>query len=193
MTEGWLLQTSLHNWTNVVKNVSTSTMRRRQCETGLYSRIAVKKPLLRKQNNVKGLQWGKVHKDWTIEQWNKVLWTDELKVEILGSDWSFSMQWRVCERAAPPLYDNNRKAWRGLNYDVEDFFQLYNWDRMRLQHTVASCDPTLNVACQGPVLTQDIDLKPISKIYQRYIKSKEEQCVLQLMSWPAQSTDLNPI
>ena len=35
-------------------------MMRRFYETGLYGRIAVKKPL---QNNVKRLQWVKVHKD----------------------------------------------------------------------------------------------------------------------------------
>ena len=31
------------------ENMSTSTVRRRLCEAGLYGRIAVKKPLLRKQ------------------------------------------------------------------------------------------------------------------------------------------------
>ena len=33
---------------------------RRLCEAGLHGRIAVKKPQLRKQNNVKSLQWVKV-------------------------------------------------------------------------------------------------------------------------------------
>ena len=33
----------------------------------------------------------------------------------------------------------------------------------------------------------------LSKPRQRYIKSKEEQHVLQLVSWPAPSADLNPI
>ena len=55
------------------KNVSTSTVRRRPCEACLYGRIVVKKPLLRKQNNIKRPQWVKVHKDWTTEQSNKVL------------------------------------------------------------------------------------------------------------------------
>ena len=33
----------------------------------------------------------------------------------------------------------------------------------------------------------------LSSCFQRYIKSKEEQHILQLMSWSAQSVDLNPI
>ena len=45
------------------KNLSTSTVRRNLYEAGLYGRIAVKKSLLRKQNNVKRLQWVKVYKD----------------------------------------------------------------------------------------------------------------------------------
>ena len=55
------------------KNLSTSTVRRTSHEAGLYGRITAKKPLLRKQNNVKKLQWAKVHKDWTILPWNKPL------------------------------------------------------------------------------------------------------------------------
>ena len=40
---------------------------------------------------------------------------------------------------------------------------------------------------------QDNDPKHTSKLCQRYIKSKKEQYVLQLMSWPTQSVDLNTI
>ena len=82
------------------KNVSTA--RRRFCEAGLDGRIDVKKPQLRKQNSVKRLQWVKAHKDWTIEQWNKVLWTDESKFKIFGSNWRVYMQQRVGKRAATP-------------------------------------------------------------------------------------------
>ena len=35
------------------KNVSISTLKRRLCETHLYGRMVAKKPLLRKQNNLK--------------------------------------------------------------------------------------------------------------------------------------------
>ena len=76
------------------KNVPQSTVRRRLYEAVLYSRIAVKKPLLRKQNNVKMFQWAKAHKDWTI------LWTDESKFEIFGSNRRVYVRQRFGERAA---------------------------------------------------------------------------------------------
>ena len=63
-----------------------STVRRRLSEAGLYGRIIVKKLLLRKQNNVKKFQWAKVHKHWTIEQWDKVLQTEEINI------------WNLCEK-----------------------------------------------------------------------------------------------
>ena len=70
------------------KNVSIFSVSRRLGKTGLYSRIFVKKPLLRKQNNIKRFQWAKVHRDWTIEQWNKIVWTDNSKFEIFCPNWS---------------------------------------------------------------------------------------------------------
>ena len=46
---------------------------------------------------------------------------------------------------------------------------------------------------QGIELLQGNDPKYTSKLCQRYIRIEEEQYVLHLMSWPAQSADINPI
>jgi len=61
-----------------------TTVQRRLRDYGLKGCIAAKKPLLRKQNKVKRLQWAKEHKDWSINQWYKVLFSDESKFEIFG-------------------------------------------------------------------------------------------------------------
>ena len=82
------------------KNETTSTVRRRLYEAGLYGRIDVKKSLLGKQNNVKRLNLAKEYKDWTNEQWNKVFWTDKSKFEIFRWNRKVYVQWRVGERAA---------------------------------------------------------------------------------------------
>ena len=47
------------------KNVSTSTVRS-LFEVDQYGRMAVKKQLFKKQNNVKSLEWASVHKDWSM-------------------------------------------------------------------------------------------------------------------------------
>ena len=48
------------------------------------------------------------------------------------------------------------------------------------------------LVAQGFVLMQDNEPKHTVKLCQRYIKSKEEQHILQLISWWAQSADLIP-
>ena len=57
-------------------------------------------------------------------------------------------------------------------------------------HTIPSGTWLLN---QGFELMQDNNQKHASRFNQRYIKSQKEQHIFQLMSWPVQSADLNPI
>ena len=84
------------------KNVSTYTVRRRLSEADLYGRIAIDKPLLKKQINIKSLHWTKERINRTIEQWNKVLWTDKSKFEVFRSNRRIYTRRRVGERAATP-------------------------------------------------------------------------------------------
>ena len=173
-------------------------MRRRYSETGQYGRIAVKKPLIRKQNNVKRLQKAKVHKDGTIEKWNKVLWTRESKFEIFGSNLRIYVQRIVGKRAATPCITSTVKyressvmVWGSFaNCKIRDLHQVK--DRLNqtgyhriLQHHVILSGMWL-VGHQGFVLMQDNDPKYTCQL-------KEEQRILQLTSWLVQSADLNPI
>ena len=47
------------------------------------------KQLLKKHykesNKQKRFVWAKKHKEWTLDQWKSVLWSDESKCEIFGS------------------------------------------------------------------------------------------------------------
>lgn len=67
------------------KKISVTTVKRRLHEKGLYGRIAVKKPLLREVNRRKRLIWAKEHSLWTVDDWKKVLWSDESKFMIFGT------------------------------------------------------------------------------------------------------------
>ena len=66
-------------------SVSARTVRRRLNESGLGSRFAVKKPLLRAMNLQKRLAWAQKHVNWTVQDWSKVLRTDGSSIELLGS------------------------------------------------------------------------------------------------------------
>ena len=52
-----------------------------------------------------------------MEQWTKVIWTDESKFEILGSNRKVYVWWKVGE-SCNPLYYTNHKARRRLCYGL---------------------------------------------------------------------------
>ena len=51
--------------------IGTTTVKRRLLQEGLRGCVAVKKPLLRTQNKKKRLQWAKLYKDYTAEDWER--------------------------------------------------------------------------------------------------------------------------
>lgn len=64
------------------RHISASTDQRILHESGLHGRIVAKKPLLRKNNKQKRLAWVTKHKEWTLDEWKTVLWSDESKLDF---------------------------------------------------------------------------------------------------------------
>uniref|UniRef100_A0A096LR55 Transposase Tc1-like domain-containing protein n=1 Tax=Poecilia formosa TaxID=48698 RepID=A0A096LR55_POEFO len=62
------------------RHISATSVKRRLCE------IAARKPLIRTGNKQKRLVLAKEHKEWTLDQWKYVLWSDESKFVIFGSN-----------------------------------------------------------------------------------------------------------
>ena len=95
--------TPLRDITNIVGlPISMTTLRRRRSEAGLASCVAAEKPGLSAQNVVKRLQWAQRYKDWTVEDWKKVIWSDESSIWIGVSP---RRQWVI----RPPGERLNRK------------------------------------------------------------------------------------
>ena len=69
-----------------VTNCSTRTIRRRLCSFGLYGRHAVKKPYISRKNQMARYRFARDHVNWTREQWEEVIFSDESKFQIFGSD-----------------------------------------------------------------------------------------------------------
>ena len=67
-------------------NVSPSTIRRRMYERGYHGRVARKKPYLNEYHIKRRLQFAKDHIDQPMEFWKKVIWSDESKFNLFGSD-----------------------------------------------------------------------------------------------------------
>ena len=48
------------------------------------STVALRKPFLTKDHKAKRLAWCLERKDWTLEEWRRVIWTDESTFELGG-------------------------------------------------------------------------------------------------------------
>uniref|UniRef100_A0A668T4Y3 Transposase Tc1-like domain-containing protein n=1 Tax=Oreochromis aureus TaxID=47969 RepID=A0A668T4Y3_OREAU len=83
------LQVELNASRSESEKVSRMTISRSLNEQGLNGRVAAKKQLLRAANIQKPLRFPRECRHWTVDDWNKVLWTDESEVFDQGEGiWS---------------------------------------------------------------------------------------------------------
>jgi transposase len=65
---------------------SARTVRRRLLTAGLPARRPRRKPLLSQAMRAARLKWAKQHSNWTAERWSQVIFSDESKFNLHGSD-----------------------------------------------------------------------------------------------------------
>jgi len=63
-------------------NISTTTVSRRLKEHDLVKRIARRKPMLTAHHMATRLRWAMEHRNWTVQQWGTVIWSNETLVQI---------------------------------------------------------------------------------------------------------------
>lgn len=188
----------------LAKPISETTVTRRLHEVGLYGRVAARKPLLRPENIRKRLKWAKEHRNWTVDQWKQVMWTDESKFEIFGSKRRTYCRRRPGERHKPECIQPTTKfgggsvmVWGCFSYDgVGALVKIDGIMRKEQYHQILqrSAIPSgINLIGNGFVFQQDNDPKHTSHLCMNYLRSKESRGVLKYMEWPPQSPDANPI
>ena len=118
----------------------------------------------RKQYNVKRLLWAKPPKEFTIEQWNKVLWIDESKFEIiLSKKRSICSEDLVKELHLPCIIPTLKHGGDSfivcvggyqLNYREFTSGEGQTESNRLSQHTAASSDPIWNTAGWSRICTR---------------------------------------
>ncbi|KAG0862053.1 hypothetical protein G6F16_012825 [Rhizopus arrhizus] len=68
------------------KKVGVETVRRALRKAGLGAIEKPKKPLLSAKIIRNRLSWYITHKDWTVDDWKRVIWSDETKINRFNSD-----------------------------------------------------------------------------------------------------------
>lgn len=79
-------------------NISTRSVQRRLNEVGLQARRPAKKPLLSAVMKKKRLMWAKQHREWTANDWKRVIFSDESKFNLIGPDGKQTVRRRAKER-----------------------------------------------------------------------------------------------
>ena len=67
-------------------DVSENTIKRTFHRNGLSSRVKRKKPYLKKAHRYARMKFAKKYQSWTVEDWSKVIWSDESKFMIYESN-----------------------------------------------------------------------------------------------------------
>ena len=187
------------------KLVCVRTIRNRLMKAGVRGRVAAKKPLLRKANKVKRLQWARKHANWTTSQWKTVVWSDESKFESFGNKRRIFVRRHQNECYIPQCIVPTVKhggdsimVWGcfaghkiGDLIRVRGIMKKEQYREILENHAVPSAHRM--VVRRQPVFMQDNDPKHKSKLCTNNLNQLVQEKTLTLTDWPAQSPDLNPI
>jgi len=190
----------LHNITN--QPLCVQTVRNGLNKVGMKAVVKRKRPLLVKKHMKERLDFAIAHKDWTLEDWKRVVWSDETKINRLGSDGRKWVWKKAGEGMSDRLVNGTKKfgggslmmwgcmMWDGVGYsckidgrmDGELYTKILEEE---LQESLAHYgqDPA------SIIFQHDNDPKHKCKMATTWLKDHG----LQVLSWPAQSPDLNPI
>lgn len=185
--------------TDLGLEVSTRTIRNRLHEFGLKSYWSAKKPFINAINRQKRVAWVKEHLNWTPEQWDSVLWSDESPFMLRFAGrvrvWRFhNERYSPDTTVATVKHDKKINVWGcfstagvGRLYLVKGNLDQHQYHSILIHHMVPSAKVLFP---KGPwIFQQDNDPKHTSNKVQNYLANKK----FQVMTWPAQSPDLNPI
>ncbi len=91
-------------------------------QSGLYGRVARRKPLLSARHMKARMEFAKKHLKDSKMVTNKILWSDETKIELFGLN-SKRYVWRKTRHCSSPVqYSPNSEAWWWQHHAVGVFF-----------------------------------------------------------------------
>ena len=180
--------------------MSQRSYQRRLVEFGLHGRVARKKPYISEKNRVRRLSWAKRHANWTSQDWQKVVWSDESRFKKCGSDGKLYIRRRIGEEFNPKCTQGTvkhggggimvwgafRRSGVGPLVKIEGTMDAPMYVDILKQHLVDGYSNSLPLPW---MFQQDNDPKHTSKLARQFFTAN----AIDVMDWPAQSPDLNPI
>ena len=182
--------------------VSTQTIINTLHKANVQPHKKQKKPKLTPGHRKARLAFAQKYLEWTVDDWKRVVWSDETKINRFGSDGQQYVWGRkgesVGERGIKETVKfggGNIMVWGCMGWEgVGNLVEVEG--RMNGEQYVDILDGNLLESMENLLLDpeiaifqQDNDPKHTSKVAAKWFDDHEINC----MDWPAQSPDLNPI
>jgi len=187
---------------DIGKDVSRWTARRALAKVGYVASVKKNKPALSEKNVKARLKFAREHKNWTVDDWKRVIWSDESKFNRFQSDGKQYYWHRPGDKLQKHHVKQTVKHGGG-NVKVWGCFTWWHVGPLHKIDGIMLKEDYLNILqtylpnfldkCAYPVkeiiFQQDGDPKHTAKIVGEWLQNQD----FMLMEWPAQSPDLNPI
>lgn len=183
-------------------NVSTQTVRKVLHAADLHGRAKQKKPLLSKRHRRRRLDFALAHRDWTEDDWKRVIFSDETKINRMGSDgkrycWKRPGE-ELSKRTVQPTVKHgggSTMVWGSMTVQgvgrmcfINGIMDAEKYVKILDQNLVPTARD-LKMHRTGFIFQQDGDPKHTSAKAQNWFEDHQ----INLLDWPSQSPDLNPI
>ncbi len=196
------VQATKHINTIIPHPVSSQTVRNVLKKHSFKAVTKKKKPLLSAMHRKKCLAFALKYKEWTVEDWKRVIWSDETKINRIGSD---GKQW-VWKQVGEGLISREVQGtvkfgggkimvwgcmgWEGVGQlaEVEGRMDGDQYVAILEDHLVPSIEES-GIFEEEAIFQQDNDPKHTSKKAKKWMEDHN----ISLLDWPPQSPDLNPI
>jgi transposase len=179
---------------------SVDTVKRILRQANLFGRRPVKKPMISVKNRKARISFAKEHLNWEPKDWSKVLFSDESKFMLFGSDGIKYVRRPIGHRFDPKYQlptvkhgGGNVMVWGCFSRDNIGPIHLIDGIMEQTQYKEIMEKIMLphakRVMPRGWIFQQDNDPKHTAKSVQKFFDAKK----VRVLEWPSQSPDLNPI
>lgn len=180
--------------------VSQSTVKRRLRYAGFYGRRPSKKPLISVKNRKARLSFTKKYRHWSKQDWQKVLFSDESKFCLFGTDGVRYVRRPVNTRFNPKYQTPTVKhgggsitVWGcfshygvGPLHRIQGIMDRFVYKDILTNHMLPYARQNMP---QNWIYQQDNDSKHTSGVVKQWFNQEN----VEVLEWPSQSPDINPI